>query len=251
METKRVVVVCGGRGNIGTLISNHELERGSYVICIDRLGYESTNKSYICIGADLSSHGGCLEAARQVSKRVNRIDSLVMAAALDSVPDGDVSEFNKGLAGLKFEQLSERIDVNIKSQIYVVALLSSLLHTGSHICLFSSIYGVRSPDHRIYGGGFIKPIEYSISKSSMLGMCKHLAVTLANDDLGRVNALILGGLESKRQDPEFTKRYINKVPLRRMMRADDILNAYDFISKEESGYITGTTLTVDGGYTAW
>ena len=48
----------------------------------------------------------------------------------------------------------------------------------------------------------------------------------------------------------FQKKYIEKVPLNRMASINDVVNAYSFLSSVKSAYITGTTLVVDGGYTA-
>jgi len=57
----------------------------------------------------------------------------------------------------------------------------------------SSIYGLLSPDQRIYEEGFCKPISYSISKSSILGLTKYLATYWADKNV-RVNAVTLGGV---------------------------------------------------------
>ena len=68
---------------------------------------------------------------------------------------------------------------------------------------------------------------------------------------GRCNCIVLGGLENISQSKQFQKNYIRKVPLGRMANIKDVLNAYKFISSDDSSYITGTSLYVDGGYTAW
>ena len=119
--------------------------------------------------------------------------------------------------------------MNIASQLFVIKTIYKYLDMKSHILLFSSIYGIRSPDHRIYGRNFIKPIEYSTSKSAIIGLTKHLSVTLALENKGRANCLILGGLKNNQQDKYFQENYINKVPLNRMLEKEDILNGYDFL----------------------
>ena len=111
----------------------------------------------------------------------------------------------------------------------MLKIFEEYLFEKSHVCLFSSIYGIQSPDHRIYSEGFIKPLEYSTSKSSITCMTKHFAVTSAIKNKGRCNCLVLGGVENKNQSLDFKKKYINKVPLKRMATLDDVIKAYSFL----------------------
>ena len=183
-----------------------------------------------------------------------KISSVVLASALDSVPlneKGNQESYTKGIQFAGLEDLRKRIDVNITSQLFIIKSIYKYLDINSHILLFSSIYGVRSPDHRIYQKNFIKPLEYTTSKSAIIGLTKHLSVTLALEKKGRANCLILGGLRNETQDENFQANYIDKVPLKRMLEKEDILNIYDFLNSDKSSYITGSSIAVDGGYTAW
>ena len=69
----------------------------------------------------------------------------------------------------------------------------------------------------------------------------------------RINTVSPGGLEgpiagkSSAQDAIFKKRYINKTPMKRMTRPDDVAHAMIFLASEASSYITGNDIKVDGG----
>ena len=65
------------------------------------------------------------------------------------------------------------------------------------------------------------------------------------------NCLVLGGIGNTHQSPEFQKKYISKVPLERMAKLEDVVNAYSFLSSSKASYITGIQLVIDGGYSAW
>ena len=80
-------------------------------------------------------------------------------------------------------------------------------------------------------------------------MTKHFAVTCAMKGIGRCNCIVLGGLYNEKQNSEFRKKYIQKVPLGRMASITDVINSYEFLTSEKSSYITGISLNVDGGYT--
>ena len=88
------------------------------------------------------------------------------------------------------------------------------------------------------------PAAYGVSKAGLVQLTKYLATSLAPNV--RANAISLGGVE-RGQPKIFKKRYINKTPLRRMATEEDLIGAVAFLASDMSSYVTGQTLTVDGG----
>ena len=256
METLKVIVGCNG--NIGSEITKFELENSSQIVIGIDIQKNSSifnkNPKFVYLPNDCTSPVLIEEFFKENYPNSNYlIKSLVLSAALDSVPKnkGEIDLYNFGLKNQKFKEIQERINVNITSQIFMLKIFEKYLYEKSHTCLFSSIYGLRSPDQKIYSNGFLKPLEYSTSKSSILNMTKHFAITSALEKKGRCNCLVLGGIENDLQSEAFRKEYIKKIPLRRMGNLKDVVNAYKFLTSDESAYITGTSLIVDGGYTSW
>src|SRR5262249_14356983 len=118
--------------------------------------------------------------------------------------------------------------------------------------LMSSIYGVVGVDHGIYPEGMAHtPVTYAAAKGATISMCRWLAALWGVRGV-RVNAVIAGGVRSaQRQNEEFVRNYSSKTMLGRMAMPDEIANAVAFLASEESAYITGQCLAVDGGFTAW
>ena len=92
------------------------------------------------------------------------------------------------------------------------------------------------------------PAAYSSSKGGLIQLSRWLAVTLAPNI--RVNSICLGGVHNK-QNKLFKARYEKEVPLNRMATPKDLLGAIILLSSDMSKYITGQSVKVDGGWSAW
>jgi len=126
---------------------------------------------------------------------------------------------------------------------------------GGSIIQTASIYGVMSPDHRIYEGSFYlnrqinTPAIYTASKAGVVGLTKYLATYWADKKI-RVNTLTPGGVESGQND-EFKRHYSSRIPMNRMADAHEMVGALLYLASDASSYVTGQNIIVDGGLSAW
>jgi len=122
--------------------------------------------------------------------------------------------------------------------------------TRGSIINIGSIYGMVSGDPRIYTDCNRKTAEcYGASKAAVINMTMYFAVHLAEYGI-RVNCISPGGVFNK-QGNDFVKNYSYRCPMGRMAEETELAGIVVFLATEESSYLTGQNIAVDGGWTAW
>jgi NAD(P)-dependent dehydrogenase (short-subunit alcohol dehydrogenase family) len=125
---------------------------------------------------------------------------------------------------------------------------------GASVVQISSMYGIVSPDPRMYGDSKQNSAPYyGAAKAGMLQLTRYLAVHLASDQI-RVNAIAPGPFPQPtviQSNPAFCQKLVEKVPLGRLGGADELAGPLLFLASSASSFVTGITLPVDGGWTAW
>jgi NAD(P)-dependent dehydrogenase (short-subunit alcohol dehydrogenase family) len=221
------VVITGSSGLIGSALSKHFIEMGYQVACLD-----------IDQGNDLSD-----EKFVKTWFSHNSSKSLVNTFGLnDHVFEGQKKD---SFFNLSLSHFSNVLNVNLTS-LFSVCRQYILNNNSGSIVNFSSIYGVISPDPTMYEGSE-KDISYGVSKAGVLQLSRHLAVHAAPHF--RVNSIVLGGVRNN-QDAEFIRKYSEKTPLKRMGEVNDIFSLVKYLISSDSEYCTGSTFTLDGGWTA-
>ncbi len=154
------------------------------------------------------------------------------------------------------EEIWDRvIDVNLKGTFLVSwhAVPEMKRGGGGSVINLASIIAVvgYSADIPSMMGGFN---PYPASKGGVLQLTRNLALACASDNI-RVNCICPGYAETNltvglTSDPETNELLINKHPLGRLAKAEEIAYAALFLASDESSFVTGAPMMVDGGYTA-
>lgn len=134
---------------------------------------------------------------------------------------------------VKFLQLGQGAIVNISSDHGLISPKQSLY----------SIAGVSESNQPV------KPITYTLVKHAIIGMTRYFSTLWASEGI-RVNTLCPGGVQAG-QGVDFLERFRHEVPLRRMANVDEYKGSIVFLLSNDSSYMTGATLVVDGGRTIW
>lgn len=199
---------------------------------------------YKCNVCDLDD---LVRVKKGIQKSKLKIVSLINNAALDFVPGSSECEYYSAETAMRV------INVNVIGAMNVIEIFKSIISENKvNIINVSSIYSKIPPDQSIYqniilksGEQFRKPIYYGLSKAALNYITKFYVNELSNCGV-RINTLIFGGIEANQPD-SFKERYKSKVPLGRMGSWEDVCNAFDFLLSNDSNYVNGIELTIDGG----
>jgi len=262
----KVVIITGGLGQLGRQFSLALVDRGAKVAIFDlqvdeqrvaeRFGGRHTEDNLLFLSVDITQRSSIEAGLSQVNEIWGMPHALINNAALDSPPNAPAEENGP------FETYPESswdgvMEVNVKGIFLCCQVVGGEMAAAGRgsIINICSIYGIVSPDQRIYeyrrtgGAPFFKPVAYSTSKSALLNLTRYLATYWASRNV-RVNTLTFGGVFNN-QDEEFLKGYCARVPLGRMAREDEYNGAIIFLISDASLYMTGSNLVIDGGWTAW
>jgi NAD(P)-dependent dehydrogenase (short-subunit alcohol dehydrogenase family) len=251
----RVAVVTGGMGQLGAVYSGGLAERGMRVAVLD-VATGDTPDGVRAFACDVTDRGAIEDSLRAVEAEWGVPHLLVNNAGLDSPPEAPAEDVGP------FETYPESsfdavMDVNVKGAFLCCqAIGGAMAREGrGSIVNVSSIYGLLSPVQDLYafrharGETFVKPVAYSVSKSAILNLTRYLATYWAAAGV-RVNTLTLAGVWND-QPQEFLDAYSARVPMGRMLSAEEALGAVVFLASDASSFVTGSNVVVDGGWSAW
>jgi NAD(P)-dependent dehydrogenase (short-subunit alcohol dehydrogenase family) len=252
----KVAWVVGGAGLLGTEVCRALAEHGAHVIVSDvredlasALVAELRASEFAvdAFSVDIGNETEVIDATADICAKYSRLDVMVNMTYFYTKKPWDeltAADFNAGMR------------VTLTGAFVVTREAGKVMrHQGSgSIIHFSSMYGVVSPDPRMYPDTqAANPIDYGMAKAGILQMVRYQAVQLARSGV-RVNAIVPGPFpipSTQGQDTEFMQRLQAKVPMGRVGHPKEIAGAVVFLASDAASYVTGTQITVDGGWTAW
>ncbi|HEV2527500.1 MAG TPA: glucose 1-dehydrogenase [Thermomicrobiales bacterium] len=241
----RVALVTGGGVGIGLGIARALAAEGARVA----VHYASSAAGAEQFVAEPRAGGGAAFAVQGDLRHVADCDRVVAAVA-DHFGGLDLLVNNAGITRTgSLEDFSEQdfddvFDLNIRSYFFCArAALPHLRRRPGTILNITSVHGT---------GGYAGHTAYAATKGAIIAFTRTLAIDLAPDGI-RVNALAPGFIEVPRyfDDPSYSTDYGNRlVPLGRVGTPEDVGPVAAFLLSDAAGFITGTTLHVDGGTNA-
>jgi NAD(P)-dependent dehydrogenase (short-subunit alcohol dehydrogenase family) len=244
----KVAIVTGGSRGIGEAIARAYAAHGAKVVVASRKqeGVDRVAEGIRAEGGEATGfafHAGELDApsrlVAQTIERYGRVDVLVNNAATNP-HFGPFLTVEKG-------QWDKTFEVNTRG--YFEAARAFAKHVGDRgapgaIVNVASVVALRG-----------SPLQgvYAMTKAAVVSMTQTLAVELAAMGI-RVNAIAPGIIDTKFaaalvHNPDISKVVIERTPLRRVGRPDEIAGAALFLASDAASYVTGHTMVVDGGMT--
>jgi 3-oxoacyl-[acyl-carrier protein] reductase len=241
-ENQTAIVTGAGRG-IGEAIARRLASEGAKVACISRSVANSAKVAEAinaihpgaarAYAVDVADKKAVEETAKQIFADFGKVDILVNNAGITR--DGLAMRMSE-------EDWDAVINTNLKGSFnFIQAVMRPMIkqRTG-RIVNIASVAGLM---------GNAGQANYAASKAGLIGLTKTLARELAGRNV-TVNAVAPGFVKTDMTDvlPEAIKTgVLGQIPLGRFGEPDDIASAVAFLASAEAKYITGQTLTVDGG----
>ena len=239
-----VALITGGGNGIGRAVSLKLAAQGIFVVVADwdMKAAEETR-------AAILSRGGRAETVGVDVRRATEVKEAVACALqhhgriniLANIAGGSIHR--KPIEELSWSEWREVVDINLKGTFLFCREAAPIMirQKGGRIINTASNYGVT-------GSALRTP--YSAAKAGIIGFSKSLALELAADGI-RVNVVAPGPTDTPRVmanwTPELRKQREAEIPLGRTGRPDDLAEAFWFLCSEESAWMTGQTLHVNGG----
>ena len=234
----KVALVTGGSAGIGLGIAKHFAEEGARVFIVGRR-QSQLDEATAAIGGDAEAIQGDISNLADLDRiyatveaRAGRIDVLaVNAGVYEFATLGEITE----------EQFDRTFNTDVRGVLFTVQKALPLLSKGSSVILTGSMVSIK---------GFASCSVYNASKAAVRSFARTWIVDLKGRDI-RVNVLSPGytdtpGLSHFVTDQE-KAAMVASVPLGRIGTPDDLGKAAVFLASDDSAYVTGIELFVDGG----
>ena len=194
---------------------------------------EEIGVQVLAVKGDVANFEECENFVKQVIERFGQIDVLVNNAGITK---------DMLLMRMKKEDFEQVIDTNLVGTFNVTknVVLYMMKARSGRIINISSVVGI---------SGDAGQTNYSASKAGIIGFTKSLAKEIASRNI-LVNAVAPGFIETNMTDvlKDDVKQEIAKnIPLKRMGTTQDVANVVKFLASDDSSYITGQVINVDGG----
>jgi NAD(P)-dependent dehydrogenase (short-subunit alcohol dehydrogenase family) len=246
----KVALITGAANGIGRSIATLLAEQGAKVIVVDingLAGEETVNLiqqnggTAFYINANVSKEDDCRQMIAVTEKMFGRLDILINNAGIMHYQDGNITTLEEKAWDLTMA-------VNVKSVFLCCKhAIPMLIRNGGIIVNVSSFVALQ--------GSATANMAYSASKAAVIALTRDLAARYAKKNV-RVNVLCPGPTLTESFERYISNNYdtensyLNKIPLGHFANMNEIAKAALFLASDNSSYMTGSTLVVDGGITA-
>ncbi len=239
----KIALITGGDSGIGKSAAVHFAREGAHVAIVyleedldaqevKRL-IEAEGKKCLLLRGDVSNEEFCKSAIKQTLEQFGKLNIVVNNAAMQFPAES--------LDNILIENLHKTFETNIYSYFYITQAALKYLEKGDAIINTTSVTAYRGSDHLI---------DYSSTKGAIVAFTRSLSKNLAAKGI-RVNAVAPGPIWTPLIPATFKKEDLEDfgkdVPMGRAGQPSELGPAYVFLACEDSSYMTGQVLHINGG----
>jgi len=231
--TQRVALVTGGTRGIGLAAAQRLVKSGHKVAVGSRSKPDNLDSDLLWVECDITNSDSVDKAFTEVEEQLGPIEILVANAGITK---------DMLVLRMKEEDFAEVVNANLTGAFRTSkrAVKKMMKARWGRIIFLSSV---------VAGAGQVGQANYAASKSGLHGFAKSLAREFASRNI-TVNLVAPGPIKTDMLDAvseDALAAMVNAVPLGRVGTTDEVAATIDFLASEDAGYITGTTIAVDGG----
>jgi len=242
LKGKTAVVTGSGRG-LGKAIALKLAQLGANIVLNDIAASDSidaTAEEFKAAGYNVAVTKGDVRNSEDVKAMVSA--AVETFGSLDILVNNAGVTKDKPMAMMSEEDWDLVLDINLKGAFFCTKLAAKQMirQRSGRIVNIASVAGR-------YGNP--GQANYSASKAGLIGLTKTTAKEFASRGV-TCNAVAPGFIQSKMTDAlpdEVRKKYLDYIPLGRFGTPDDVANVVAFLASDESGYVTGQVIDIDGG----
>jgi NAD(P)-dependent dehydrogenase (short-subunit alcohol dehydrogenase family) len=239
----RVAVITGASSGLGVAFAEAFAQAGADVAIgarrAERLAdtallVNAAGRRAVALGTDVSRPEDCTALVAAALAEFGRVDILVNNAGIGTAVPATRE---------RPEDFRQVIDINLNGCYWMAQACGRVMRPGSSIINVSSMLGLTTAS--------LPQAAYSASKAALFGLTRDLAQQWTSRKGIRVNSLAPGFFKSEMTDqypPEYIASQLARVLVGRPGNAEELAAAAVFLASPASGYVTGQTLVVDGGY---
>ncbi|HEY3186857.1 MAG TPA: SDR family oxidoreductase [Solirubrobacteraceae bacterium] len=254
-----VAVVTGALGRLGPVWVRALAGAGAHVVGVDVADAGADALTVAVAGApgrfelrraDVTDRAA-LDRVRDALPDAPQV--VVTSAGIDQPPSGSPRTFR--VEDVPSEDFHRTVEVNLTGTFHALQSFGPAMVARGRgsIVTIGSLYAGIAPlpsfyDHIPTDPPFLKPAAYGASKAGVVQLTRYFARLWGPHGV-RVNALSPGGVAGD-QDPEFVRKFSERVALGRLADPEELAGPLLFLATDASSYLTGHELRVDGGFTA-
>jgi len=233
----KIAVITGGSSGIGLATAKRFVAEGAYVFITGRRQTEleaavkEVGKNVTGVQGDVANLADLDRLYDVVKTEKGHLDVLFANAGVGEwVPMGSITE----------QQFDKTFGVNVRGTLFSVQKALPLFKDGGSIIMTGSVAGVK---------GFPSFTVYNATKAAIRSFARSWTTDLKGRNI-RTNVLSPGSIDTPILDPlpkEAVAQFVSLIPMGRMGEPDEIAKAAVFLASDDSSYVTGIELFVDGG----